>query len=289
MEGFITSLNSGVYTVFANQVFYPCKARGLFRLKEINPIVGDDVVIEVDSENKGWMIDVKPRKNQMIRPSIANVDQILIVVSLSHPKISLGMISRYIIIAASASIQPIIIINKVDRDDLEMDYLDFIKRVLTGFGYQILTTSTKTGEHIEEFKKLFNERKTVITGQSGVGKSSLLNAVTDHLTIKTNEISVALGRGKHTTRIIEYYPFLGGFVADTPGFSYIDFPLTATELAHLYPGFAPYINKCKFRGCLHDQEIGCKIKEDLSNGIIPEQHYQDYIALLKEIKSKKEY
>ena len=288
MQGFITSLNGGLYIVYDGKNFYRCKARGLFRLKEISPMVGDNVDFEPDGTNNGSITDVKPRVNQLIRPPLANVEQVVIIVSLSHPKISLGLVSRYIVVSSCANLKPIILINKVDRDDLEQEYYDHVYTVLTGFGYQVIPVSAKSGFNLELVKSLFIGKKTVITGQSGVGKSTLLNKIFDNEKLETNEISVSMGRGKHTTRVVEYFKYGDAFIADTPGFSYIEFTISTNELACIYPGFEPYLNVCKFRGCLHEHEIGCGVKKDVEKGIIARDHYEDYLSLLEEFKNRKE-
>lgn len=288
-KGFITSLTGGLYTVFKDDVFYKCRARGVFRVKDISPIVGDYVDFSIDEKNSGFILKVYPRINQLLRPPIANVEQVIIIVSLAHPNISLSMISRYILVASLANVKPIIIVNKIDREDLDPNYLEYIVNILESFGYEVIRTSVKKQINIDKVKDVLAKNKTVITGQSGVGKSSLLNAIFEKNHIPTQDISQALGRGKHTTRVVEYYRYLEGFIADTPGYSFIDFKITKQEVSYLYPGFEQYLNKCKFRGCLHENEVGCQVKNDVEAGLFPKEHYEDYLSLLAEIKSKKEY
>jgi ribosome biogenesis GTPase len=289
LNGFITSLNGGIYTVYKDDIYYSCQARGLFRIKDIKPMVGDIVNFDVDEKGRGYITEILPRTNQLIRPPVSNVEQVVIIVSLAHPRISLGLISRYIIVASLANVKPIIVINKIDREDLDKEYYEHVVKTLTSFGYQIIPTSAKTNENINELKAIFEHKKSIVTGQSGVGKSSLLNAIFGVKKLETNEISKALNRGKHTTRIVEYFKYGNAFIADTPGFSLIDFNISAQELAYLYPGFEKYLNICKFRGCLHEHEKSCGVKEDVKNNIIPQDHYEDYLSLLQEIKNKKEY
>jgi len=285
MEGFITKVQAGQFFVFSNGKIYSCRARGKFRIDDVTPYCGDEVIFD---EKDLYLLEVKERKNCMVRPPIANVEQLVILASLHHPEISLALINRFMTMALVHGIKPILAISKLDLQKENDQMLSDIKAAYQNLDYRVIYFSNKSEECLAEVLALFKNKRTVLTGQSGVGKSSLINHLIPGYKQATAEISEALGRGKHVTRVSEYIPFSGGWVADTPGFSLFEISLTPNELATCYPGFENYFADCKFRNCLHNHEDDCAIKRAVKDGKISEVHYQAYLRLLDELQNKKE-
>ncbi|MDY4788480.1 MAG: ribosome small subunit-dependent GTPase A [Bacilli bacterium] len=282
LEGFISKIVSGRYEVNVNDTIYPCRARGLFRLQDITPVVGDEVIFD---EKELYLNEIKPRKNHFLRPLIANVDQVLIVASAKEPVISVSHILRYITLSIIANVNPVIIISKIDLDN-KKNYLE-TKKELETKGYQVILYSKETKEGLNDIKEVLKNKKSVFTGQSGVGKSSLINELLGEQIQQTSNISYSRGRGKHCTRVVELIKYQDGYIGDSPGFSSIDFDIDPIFLANNYPGFS--IGKCKFRNCLHDKEIGCFIKEEVSKGNISTTYYENYLSILHELQKKERY
>lgn len=226
-----------------------------------------------------------PRKNFLIRPPICNVDQAFIVSSCKEPDFSSALLDKFLLIIEHLDIEPIIILSKADLDDGSIDkYITSYERA----GYKIFKISSKDNQGIDNLKTLFKDKVTVITGQSGVGKSSLLNALDINLNLETNEISKSLGRGKHTTRHVELIKMYGGYIGDTPGFSSLELKMSPEQLAVAYHDFAKYSLQCKFRGCLHDSEPNCAVKNAVNDGNISKERYEHYLLNLQEVKKKEE-
>ncbi len=284
MKGTIIKALAGFYYVACDHVIYTCKARGKFRKTKQKPLVGDHVEFSVDDNEEGYIMKLLPRKNEMRRPPICNVDQALLVFSITHPDFDEVLLDRFLAMVEHLNIKPVIVITKIDLDD---SLVEKIKR--TYDSYQVIFTSTKEEQGIEEVKKTLKGQTTVVTGQSGVGKSSLLNALDIHLKIETNEISEALGRGRHTTRHTELLAMHGGYVADTPGFSSLELEMTPVELSQSYHDFRELSSQCKFRGCLHDSEPHCAVKEAVEDGRIAKSRYEHYLTFLKEVKEREEH
>lgn len=286
-EGKIIKALSGFYYVKVQDEIYECKARGKFRKQAFKPLVGDEVEFQVENQNEGYILKIKPRKNELVRPPICNIDQALIVVSAKEPDFSTLLLDKFLLMIENLKIKPIICVTKWDlvmQDDPLLQQIESYRKA----GYEVYELSSKTGQGIDQIKALFAGKESVITGQSGVGKSSLLNTLNIDLQLQTNEISKALGRGKHTTRHVELCEILGGYVGDTPGFSSLELEMSAQEAAVSYHDFAHFSKMCKFRGCLHDSEPYCAIKVAVREGQISRERYEHYLSFLKEIKNRKE-
>lgn len=281
MTGRIIKQISNDYTVLAEDNEYLCKARGKFRNLKQTPLVGD--LVEFDVENK-YIMKLYPRKNELVRPSIANVDQAIIITSTKHPDFSTNLLDKLLVVVEYHSIKPIIIFTKLDLltdvERVEIDtYISYYKKI----GYTCYLNT-----ELEAIKSIFKNKMSVFTGQSGAGKSTLLNHLDLTLHIETNEISEALGRGKHTTRHTELLSILGGMVADTPGFSQIDLSeMSKLDIRDNFKDFNLYRDACKYKDCLHDLEDHCMIKEKVEEGSILKDRYTNYLKFIKECKSEK--
>lgn len=285
-KGRIVKALSGFYYVECNDIVYQCKARGNFRKKDLKPLVGDFCEFSYEKGSDGYILSIDKRKNELIRPPICNVDQALLVFSAKEPDFSTILLDRFLMVIESKNIEPIICVSKIDlcdRESIEKE-LEPYKRA----GYKVIYISSKQKQGLECVKELLNNKVTVITGQSGVGKSSLLNALDIYLNIDTNQISKALGRGKHTTRHVELIKMYNGYVADTPGFSSLEIEGEPTDVAVAYHDFKELSSMCKFRGCLHDSEPYCAIKEAVNENKISKDRYEHYLMFLKEAKENKE-
>lgn len=283
LQGRIIKSLAGFYYVESQNVLYTCKARGKFRKENMKPVVGDLCDFEIDDNQEGYIKKIAKRKNYLTRPPISNIDQALLVFSITHPDFDSLLLDRFLANVEHKDVKPIIVITKIDLDSSRMekikqDYHD----------YQIIFVSSKEHIGIDEVKANLKDKVTVVTGQSGVGKSSLLNALDIQLHIETNEISDALGRGKHTTRHVELIKMHGGYVADTPGFSSLELEMEPRELAVSYHDFRRLSESCKFRGCLHDSEPYCAVKQAVEDGEITKDRYLHYLSFLKEVKEIKE-
>ncbi|QIK70227.1 ribosome small subunit-dependent GTPase A [Erysipelothrix sp. HDW6C] len=279
-EAIITRIVSNRYTVFFDGEFHIAIAMGKLRLGN-KPTVGDRVQVEFTEEK--WVIQaVLERKNQLIRPLVSNIDQALIVMSSKEPDFSYTLVDRLIFLISLEFIEPIIVVSKADLASSEL--ISEITAEYKDHGYQLILTGKNLPT--QPLEAILNGRLSVLAGQSGVGKSSILNRINEDLELNTQEISKALGRGRHTTRHNQLYPIAGGWLADTPGFSSLDFSsVSAQEMAQTIPDFKPYHGECRYRDCLHLKEPGCKIKEKVESNEISSrryQHYVDCVALIKE-------
>lgn len=285
-QGRIIKALAGFYYVEDDHQIIQCHARGKFRKDEIKPLVGDFVEYEVEGDNDGYVMNVLPRHNCLVRPPICNVDQALIVSSCKEPDFSSILLDKFLLVIEHLGIEPIIIISKMDLDEDESvkQYVKDYRRA----GYRVYEISSKDNHGLEELKTVFKDKVSVITGQSGVGKSSFLNALDINLKLETNEISKSLGRGKHTTRHVELLKMYGGYLGDTPGFSSLELEMTPEELAVAYHDFAQFSHECKFRGCLHDSEPNCGVKKAVEDGKISKERYEHYLMNLQDVKKKEE-
>lgn len=287
MKGIIIKALSGFYYVDNGEKIYECKARGNFRKSGISPLVGDKVEIEVIDEKHGVVDNITERKNVLLRPNVANIDKLFIVSSYKTPAPNTFIIDKITAIARYNNIEPIIVFNKCDMGDFS-EWLKIYKNA----GFKTYAVSAKTGEGIAELKNELSDCVSAFTGNSGVGKSSILNALFGDSIIKTGEVSETLGRGRHTTRHIEAYKLsFGGFVVDTPGFSSLDYVMTdysfKESLPKLFYDFSDYIYDCRFTGCSHTKEKGCAVIEAVQSGKIEESRHQSYLQLFEELKDLK--
>lgn len=285
MEGIVVGLRCGVYSVLSEGVIFRLPARGLFRNKGVKPVVGDKVLI---NDDYSMIIDVFERTSFLKRPTIANLDQILLVFSLKEPEFSYHLAFKYLTYANMNNIKAKIILTKLDKTK-DLEEIKNIKNVFNKLGYEVFVVSNKTKEGLEEVRHIFKNKISCLVGQSGVGKSSLLNAIDPEYDRSIGEYSKALGRGKHETKETILLPYEGGFIADTPGFSSLDLELFKEDLAQFFPSFDKYYLDCYFSNCLHISEPKCLVKQALENGDIPQIAYDAYLKLSSEAiyKSKR--
>lgn len=288
-EGKIIKALSGFYYVANENGVVQCRGRGIFRKNKITPLVGDEVVFQAENDKEGYILEVKERKNELVRPPIANVDQAILVFSAVEPEFSTALLDRFLVLVEYNHIKPIICITKMDlTNDEQKSRLDGFAGDYRNAGYEVIFTSSETSEGLEKLSPHIEGKISVFAGQSGVGKSSLLNAIRPDLDLKTDDISSHLGRGKHTTRHVELLSIKNGLVADTPGFSSLEFTdLEVEELNACFPDIAQISEDCKFRGCLHMAEPKCAVKTAVVSGTLPEYRYEHYKDFLLEIKDRK--
>ena len=277
---------SGFYYVQAEDGIVECRARGKFRKEGVSPLVGDFVTIS-RSGKSGTVEEILPRKNSFIRPAVANVDLLVLLASCAIPQTEPFLIDRVLAIAGQQGVEPLICVNK---NDLEPG--DGLAGIYRRAGFRVVVTSAETGEGIDELRAAISGKLSAFTGNSGVGKSSILNALCPELKLAVGEVSEKLGRGRHTTRHIELYCLGNGtFVADTPGFSSFDTErmdlVLKDQLQYAFSDFAPYLGKCQFQDCAHLKEPGCAVRAALERGEIEPTRYESYKRLYemaKEIK-----
>ncbi|MCY8008451.1 ribosome small subunit-dependent GTPase A [Bacillus haynesii] len=289
-EGKIIKALSGFYYVLDGDQIIQCRGRGVFRKNKVTPLVGDNVVYQADNDKEGYILEIKDRFNELVRPPISNVDQAVLVFSAKEPTFSTSLLDRFLVLVEAADIRPIICITKMDLvdDDLLKERIHQYAEDYRNIGYSVYLTSMENGSGIEDIIPHFQDKITVFAGQSGVGKSSLLNAISPDLELKTAGISAHLGRGKHTTRHVELIDINGGLVADTPGFSSLEFAgIEAEDLGSAFLEIGEKSAECKFRGCLHMKEPNCAVKRAVENGEIAQYRYDHYVEFLTEIKDRK--
>ncbi|UCZ51781.1 ribosome small subunit-dependent GTPase A [Bacillus shivajii] len=288
-RGRIVKALSGFYYVENEDGIFQCRGRGNFRKRKITPLVGDWVEFEAENRTDGYVLSVEDRQNELIRPPIANVEQAVLVFSTEEPSFSSLLLDRFLIHVEANDIDPIICLSKVDLlEEEQQQMMQTYESTYRDLGYEVVNTSIYLDETIEALRPYLANKVSVFAGQSGVGKSSLLNALKPDLDIETNPISKSLGRGKHTTRHVELIPIEKGYVADTPGFSSLDFEgIEADELGMYYPEMRERLNDCKFRGCTHINEPKCAVKAAIENGEIAQHRYNHYLQFVEEIQSQK--
>lgn len=288
-EGRIIKALSGFYYVLSNEEIYQCRGRGVFRKNKITPLVGDNVIFQIENEQDGYILEILERKNDLIRPPIANVDQAILVFSAAEPNFSPVLLDRFLVLIESKSISPLICISKIDLvKGEEQAQIEQYATDYRNIGYEMILTSAPLEIGIKELTPYLHDKISVFAGQSGVGKSTLLNVLRPDLDLKTNEISSSLGRGKHTTRHVELISVGTGLVADTPGFSSLEFQeIETSDLPFCFPEIKKASEGCKFRGCTHIHEPKCAVKENVDNGKIPPYRYEHYLEFFEEIKTRK--
>lgn len=285
IKGQIRKAISGFYYVHSDDETYQTRGRGNFRNRKITPLVGDQVLFESENKTDGYLLEVMPRKNQLVRPPVANVDLGVVVTSLVEPNFSYNLLDRFLVTLEYESIDPVIFLTKTDLASNEQQ-IDEIKQTYETIGYPVIVP--KYPGDTAELIRYFPERLTVFMGQSGAGKSTLLNQISPDLNLETGEISDSLGRGRHTTRHVELLPLYDGLVADTPGFSSIDFlTIETTELPKQFPEFVSASNHCRFRECMHAKEPGCEVKRQVETGEIAQTRYENYLQFLQEVENRK--
>lgn len=285
-KGQIRKALSGFYYVYHEGETYQTRGRGNFRNRNITPLVGDWVEFESTNLTDGYLLEVLERENELIRPPVSNVDLGVVVTSCVQPNFSYNLLDRFLVTLESKRIKPIIYITKVDiaSDDV-IEELQQMREYYESIGYPVLFSENGKKENLTEF---FTDNLTVFMGQSGAGKSTLLNNIAPQLDLEVGEISEALGRGRHTTRHVELLELNGGLVADTPGFSSIEFlEIELEDLPKEFPEFLEASQFCKFRECMHHKEPKCEVKHRVETGEILQSRYDNYLQFAEEVKARK--
>lgn len=288
MTGIIIKALSGFYYVKTETQIYTCKARGSFRKSGVSPLVGDRVIITVSDGLTGTVDEILPRETVLRRPPVANIKKLFILSSFDNPSPNTLVIDKLTVLARHAEIEPVIVFNKSDLGDFSQ-----YEQIYQNAGFKTFVISAVSGEGVENLKAEIKGSISAFTGNSGVGKSSLLNFLLGRDIIPTGNVSEKLGRGKHTTRHTEFYPLaFGGFVADTPGFSSIetgdDYSLKE-NLVNCFKDFGSFADNCRFSTCSHTKEKGCAVIEAVENGKIEKSRHESYIAIYEELKDLKEW
>lgn len=291
MHGRIVKGIAGFYYVHVAGVgVLECKAKGILRKNKLKPLVGDFVQLSpLAEEGKGNIEQVLERKNELIRPAVANIDQALVIFAVTKPEPNFNLLDRFLVMMAQKGLACILIFNKCDLADSNM--LKQIEDIYSAAGYEVLFVSAMSGKGIPLLQEKLKGKVTAVAGPSGVGKSSIINKLQNNVNMETGEISEKIQRGKHTTRHSELIVVTeDSFILDTPGFSSLGvFDLEKEELESHYPEFSPYKNQCKFRPCSHTHEPDCGIKVALENGKLSKIRYQNYLQIYQEMKEKKIY
>ena len=281
MQGKIIKALAGFYYVESAGQIYQTRARGNFRKKGQTPYVGDEVEFSAEKDSEGYILKIAERKNSLVRPPIVNIDQAVVIMSAKEPDFNPNLLDRFLVLLEHKGIHPILYISKLDLLDCE-DELDEFLQVYRTIGYDVV-------QNVEELLPLLADKITVFTGQTGVGKSTLLNKIAPDLQLETGEISESLGRGRHTTRAVSFYNLNGGKIADTPGFSSLDYEVsTAEELNQAFPEIAEFSKSCKFRTCTHTHEPNCAVKPAVESGRIAIFRFDNYLQFLSEIENRRE-
>ena len=284
MKGIVIKVQTNSYIVKVENETIECIAKGLFKFKKAQILVGDQV--EVNEEEK-VITKIYPRKNEFIRPPIANIDQMIIVVASTNPSPDLMLLDKQIVMAEKNGVEPIICINKID---LDADYSGIIE-TYQNIGYQVITTTAKNGIGIDKIARIINNKITAFSGNSGVGKSALTNNIFNEEVAQEGETSEKLKKGKHTTKHVELFEFASNsFIADTPGFSSFEIEgITYKELEDYFIEFKNHIPECEFRSCAHIKEVNCGVKRAVSKRKIDKGRYERYVQLYEKLKGEKKW
>ncbi len=279
----------GFYYVKAQNTVYECKARGVFRKEGITPLAGDRVFITLSDDKTGTVEEILPRRNCLVRPPLANIDCLAVVVSIAEPRPNFLLLDTLIAIAENNAIEPILVITKADLQDTQE-----IENIYNKAGFKVFVVSNTDTQTVIPLKQFLQGKITAFTGNSGVGKSSLINLIEPSMHRETAEISQKLGRGRHTTRSAELVPLpFGGYLADTAGFSVLDLekamPIEAEDLMNCFREFEPFFGNCRFNVCSHVHEPDCAIRHAVENGVISRSRYESYTALYEETKKLKKW
>lgn len=289
MNGIIIKAIGGLYVVETSDGVFECKARGIFRKKKISPVCGDRVTVTEEKDGSCVIEEIQERRSLLIRPPLANLNILAFVCATCEPKPNLLLLDKFIAIAEFKKIKPIIVFTKIDKQD-SGEFSEIYRRV----GIEVFEVNNKSGEGSEYVKKALAGKLSAFTGNTGVGKSSLLNNMFPELELATNEISQKLGRGKHTTRHVELYKLDdGGYIADTPGFSSFDTNrydiIFKDELADCFCEFREYLGKCRFPNCSHTKEKGCAVIDAVREGKIPQSRFDSYVEMYEQAKQLNEW
>lgn len=280
-KGIIICTSSNVYQVVENEKVYKCLARGKFKKEKISPLVGDEVEFTITNSEKqeGVIEQILPRKNELKRPKMANLTQLILVVSMKMPSPDLLLLDKQLVFAEFMGLKATIVLNKVDLEDKEE--IDRIAKLYEDIGYKIIQTNAKEGIKVEEIKTLLEGETTAFAGNSGVGKSTLINSIFEQELTQEGDISDKNQRGKNTTTSTTLYKYKeNSYIADTPGFSTFEInEIPKEDLCHYFVEFVPYLDKCEFQGCSHIKEENCGVKEALESGKISSQRYENYIKI----------
>ena len=288
LTGIVIQINGGFYYVEAAGTVYTCRARGIFRRQGLSPLAGDRVTITVEEDDTGVLESVEERKNSLVRPPVANVDLLVLVASICQPKTNTLVLDKMIAVAEKKGIEPIIVLNKSDLGDPTE-----LGSIYRSAGFECYTVSAKDTESLEPLRRRLSGQISVFAGNSGVGKSSILNGIDPSLQLDTGEISQKLGRGRHTTRTATLYHLADGYLVDTPGFSSLDLeqvePIYKEDLPYCFREFEPYEGTCRFTGCAHYKEVGCSVRQAVEAGEISQSRYDSYVTMYEAVKDIKEW
>lgn len=281
LQGRIIKSLAGFYYVESDGVVYQTRARGNFRKKGQTPYVGDFVDFSAEDHSEGYILAIHDRKNSLVRPPIVNIDQAVVIMSAKEPDFNANLLDRFLVLLEHKAIEPIVYISKMDLLT-SPDEIAAIQKRYQEIGYQFCTS-------LDELLPLLTDKVTVFMGQTGVGKSTLLNKIAPDLKLETGEISDSLGRGRHTTRAVSFYNVNGGKIADTPGFSSLDYEITnAEDLNKAFPELRRLSRLCKFRSCTHTHEPSCAVKDAVESGELWQSRYDNYLQFLSEIENRRE-